>query len=157
MANKSAPTGINRIMPLVIIGIFIVFAGTVLGFVYFAMGHKVDLVSEQYYERGVAYDDHLGKVKNARALRQGLKLEYTKGDEFLRLQFPPNLARMPEGSIQLYRPSDSDLDRKFAIATDANGRQDIAVRELTSGYWKLQVEWQSDSTQYFDSFNIRIP
>jgi len=59
------------------------------------------------------------------------------------------LAVPATGSIQLYRPSATGLDREIKLQTDAQGEQAVDARDLATGLWKVRVSWTADQMDYF--------
>lgn len=60
------------------------------------------------------------------------------------------------GSIQLYRPSATDLDRQIKLETDARGEQNLDARGLLPGLWKVRVSWKADQLDYFIDRQIQV-
>ena len=58
------------------------------------------------------------------------------------------------GKVHFFRPSDSHMDREFALKLDAAGRQTIDVQGLGSGRWRIRVEWAAGGETYFREENV---
>lgn len=123
--------------------IYTTFALATTGFMIFSFTQKVDLVSQQYYADELQQDSKMLAEKNAMSLPEELSLEQ-EGD-ILTIQFP----NTPEsGTIHLYRPSGSDLDKQLNIAS-GKVEQAYSIASLTSGLWIAKIEWKVGDTPYY--------
>lgn len=123
------------------------FALATSGFVAFAMGRPVDLVSADYYARSLQLDRHLSAQRNAQGLGPALSIELAR--QTLRVALPVEQAASARGTITLYRASNARADRQIRMAPDASGRQEIAIADLASGHWLVQLEWSAGGVEYY--------
>lgn len=124
-----------------------------VGFViYLKSSERSQLVHEDYYERGLEYEDQLNKKRHSASLQDQLQIVYSKEDEEVTFAFPKPAA----GTIFFYRPSSVSMDRQYEIATNQQKTQAIAVQNLQPGLWKIQVDWQSGKVGYFDEKTIMV-
>ena len=66
------------------------------------------------------------------------------------MTFPPAFDPAgTQGTIRLFRPSNSSWDRSVPIALDAAGAQLIPGDKLIRGYWKVKIDWQSNGESYY--------
>jgi hypothetical protein len=119
--------------------VYILFAAGILTLVFKARSEKVDLVAQDYYAQEVAYQTRLDAFNNASALTG--KTEVTQTNEGVLIQLPKECASLSEGSIVLYRPSDSGLDKTIALNLDQAASQVIPRKDLTAGLYTFKVEW----------------
>jgi hypothetical protein len=124
------------------------FALATAGFVAFAMGRPVDLVSADYYARSLQLDRHVTAERNAEALGRALSIQLDPHGT-LRLALPVEHAALAGGTITLYRASNARADRQVPLAPDASGRQEIALNDLASGHWLVQLEWSAGGLDYY--------
>ena len=123
------------------------FALFLIGFLIISTFNKVDLVEDNYYDKEIAYQEHIDKVKRTKALTSPMVWKRDKED--LVLQFPKELNAV-KGTVKLYRPSDSGRDVVVPIRMDQNNRQFIALNNLERGLWRMQVNWQADSVAFYN-------
>ncbi len=128
--------------------VYVLFAGSTLGFVIFAVSHPVELVSADYYERGLRQDQKVAAERRARALGERLHVAVRHGGALLEVAIPPDAARAASGRIVLYRPSDVRADRTIALALDGEGRQVVPLESLPRGKWLVRIEWVADGRAY---------
>jgi hypothetical protein len=140
------------------IGIAMLYTGFVIGIltlVVMSSRQKVDLVAENYYEEELIFQRKIDKIERTKALTEPLL--WGVNQEGVQLQFPENMnGRKITGKVKFYCPSDNRKDKEFAINPAADLSQLIPATQLASGRYKLQVEWQADSTTYWNEGAIVI-
>lgn len=86
------------------LGVTAIYGGFVLfliGFFIISTLNKVDLVEDNYYDKEIAYQQHIDKVRRTKALASPMIWKREK--ETLILQFPKEINAV-KGSVKLYRP-----------------------------------------------------
>ena len=132
---------------------FVLFVLAVIGSVIFFMNQKVDVVTDNYYEKELKYQEQIDRVNRTRALRDTMKMENTGAA--LNIVFPNIPDRpSPKDFILLYRPSDNVKDVKIPVAADTSKRQTVSIERLDRGYWKLQINWTSGGREFFHEFSF---
>lgn len=137
-------------------GIIIVFILFVIGIgvmVYKSMSKNVDLVTTNYYEKELKFQEQINKVNNSNSLKEPLKVEITEGGIYL--LFPVNTADVT-GEIAFYRPSDARGDFKIPVKPESGGKQFVSTVSLKKGMWKVQVNWNSAGKDYFNEEKVMI-
>jgi hypothetical protein len=134
---------------------YALFALATSGFVAFAMGRRVDLVSSDYYERSLQLERRLTAKRNAAAIGDAVLLEQKPGGIAITLGMSD--AQSATGRILLYRSSDAHADREMPLALDAAGRQVVAIAGLKSGSWSLQIEWRLRDRDYYVERQLTLP
>jgi len=115
--------------------------------IFYFMNQKVDLVTDNYYEKTLVYQNQIDEAERTKEINKNIKLEYL--DSQLKLTFPDSVAKlMSDGEIYFYRPSDSKKDFKALIQVDKNGEQLFDVSKIEKGYWKIQMKWLMNSESY---------
>lgn len=133
----------------------ILFICATLGIVAFLVSLDYEMVTENHYEKAVKYQDHIEQVEHASALDKPVNIQLLREDEKIQIRFPLALSQKnPRGSINLYRPNNSDLDRKLELMLGDRGIQNIPTKDLAKGKWLIKVRWAADSTSYFEEANI---
>ncbi len=120
-----------------------------VSFVAWAMHQRDDLVSPDYYEREVRYQSQLDSMNRTHALDPKSVVTFEAVRQTIVINLPE--ARSPDttGSIQLYRPSDAQLDREFPLALNADGVQRLGTSQLREGLWKVRIKWNSHGQDFF--------
>jgi hypothetical protein len=136
----------------VIIG-FSVFVIMVLIMVGRSMSEDVNLVTDNYYEKELKYQDQIDKVNRTKELKDNLKI--TSGTNAFLFKFPSEfLPNEITGNIHLYRPSSHLQDVTLPIKSDTEGKQIIDNSKLERGLWKIKVDWAVNDTTYFNQKSI---
>ena len=123
--------------------------------VYLSFQQKINLVSKEYYPKGLVYEDHIVKLKNVAALKEPVKIE--ESNKVIKITYPEFFkGKKTEGTVSVYRPSDFELDHKFKMAINKTLVQQIKIDELIKGKYYVKLEWISDSVAYYYEKDIYI-
>ena len=132
---------------------YTVFAVSMLSAVIFASMQNFHLVSEDYYQEEIAYENRIQEIKNVQELGEEVQVEQVSDSEFS-FSFPES-AQEAVGLIQFYRPSDAGLDQAFPIKL-ADGKQLIPVDELAGGNWQVQIQWVQDGKAFYQELDVSL-
>ena len=123
--------------------------------IIFAFGEKVDLVTPNYYEKELKYQDEIDAQQKTLQLTENVILEYQS--QVISLQFPKKFhGKEINGDISLYRPSDSSKDVNIILQPDSTGKQVVSAKQLVKGLWKVQIRWSFENVSYSDEKTIFI-
>ncbi len=137
-------------------GIILVFAVFMFGIgflVYKSMTKNIELVSENYYEKSLKYDEQINKINNTNSLKDGIKIEYN-GNQII-IIYPADKNNIT-GEISFYKPSDAKDDFKANVEQGSDMRQVINTEKLPKGLWKIQINWVMDGKDYFNEEKVMI-
>lgn len=104
------------------------------------------LVVEDYYAKDLSYQSHANKLINAQSLKNDLDI--SQDGKILTFQFPMEV-KQPTGEILLYRPSDKSKDVLIPIQTNEEKNLNINTTDLSSGLWKIKVNWEAGGKAYY--------
>ncbi|HZS03528.1 MAG TPA: FixH family protein [Blastocatellia bacterium] len=138
-----------------IAAVYSIFALATLGVVAFSLTQKVELVSKDYYEKEVTCEQQIERLRQTNAMGQQVTCQLTTDGRFIEARFPAALTDV-RGTLTLYRPSDSSLDREVTLAPDAGGRQLIPADKLAKGYWRAKLHWQSGGRGYYNEYSLTV-
>lgn len=134
---------------LVIIG-FVCF----IGFMVFKSSKQhIELVTENYYAKEIAFQGQLDKMKNYNDLKDKLTWKINTGE--LQVAFPE--CANTEGNIMFFRPSDSKLDFSVEMNPGSGCVQKIPLRQFKKGLYKMQVDWKNPQESFYTEQTIMIP
>lgn len=139
----------RSLWPVAIITFFILavlFLGT---FVFWALRQREDLVTANYYEKEIRYQQQLDTLNRSQAVAAQVVVTYEPIANQIVITLPAAQAQGATGKIHLYRPSDASLDRELPLALDAAGTQQLDATKLQPGLWKVRVHWTTAGQEYF--------
>ena len=118
---------------------FILFGILIFYMVYQSMNQNFELVSKDYYQKELDYQQVIDATNNANKLGSKISI-YQKGNTVY-LQLPAEMANQAvSGKAYFYCPADSKKDRTISLAPDTNGMQEINLnKETTTGNYQVQV------------------
>jgi hypothetical protein len=126
-----------------------------LSVVVYLMTQKVDIVTENYYEKELKYQDQINRITRTNALKDTLKLNNTGKELVIKFPNTPDKSSAKD-FILLYRPSDKMKDIRIPVMTDTLNSQIISIERIEKGYWKVQINWTSSGSEYYHEsvFNV---
>jgi len=135
--------------PYGIVAAFVIFIGATVGLIVFTSFHSPELVTADYYEQELRYQQHLDSQERTGALQGRASVSYDPAGDCIEVAIPPeHAAPSPEGAVRLYRPAASDEDRSFPLAVDLVGRQRLDARELSPGLWRVRGDWKHEGADF---------
>ncbi|WP_075352261.1 FixH family protein [Algoriphagus marinus] len=111
----------------------------------------IELVTENYYEAEINYQDRIDEESSALRLDRTV-ITYSTTGKNLVLDLPTGTT----GKLQLFRPSDSKLDREILVDVIGSGSTSVALGDLKPGYWKIQLSWTEEGKNYYEEKKITI-
>ncbi|HRY98557.1 MAG TPA: FixH family protein [Bacteroidales bacterium] len=130
---------------------FIVF---MMVLVLLASRQGVQLVTEDYYEKELEFQDVQERMARADQLPEPLRWEL-KGNTLL-LDFPEAAGVEFRGSLVFYNPSNEAKDQRMDFST-VNDSLLLDLGALTAGRYTLKVEWQAGGVEYYSEGMLLIP
>ena len=144
MGNK------QNLWPWTIITVLAGFLAALIAYVVFTTRHPVDLVSKDYYEREITYQDHLLKEERALDSDTAITVKYDSENKVLVFAAEGN---PPSGSIPVtadfYRPSDSGLDRTVDFSVAAGQPFALSAQDIASGFWRVRLRWVLEEAECY--------
>lgn len=129
-------------------GGFVVF---MLGMVYLCTQQHFDLVTEDYYEQELKFQQVIDGSRNEQKLDKQTTVVMQNG--VVTITLPMN--DVENGKVFFYKPDNSKFDKTFEL----NGNNIIAVpvTDLKSGMYKIKVTWKSEGNPYFNEQSLFVP
>ena len=126
--------------------------GILLSIVMYMMNQDVDLVTDNYYDKEVKYQQQIDTEKRTNALGEDIRVNIL--NKTLVVTFPDS--SNVDGELYFYRPSDFKKDFKIPIKIDHKREQAINISKIEKGYWKLKVSWNMNNDEYYSEKSIYI-
>jgi len=115
-----------------------------------------DLVEEEYYEAEIKYQEQINKIKRTKALPEQLHIKLI--DKIIEFEFPSLFtAESITGTVTYYKPSDDLLDKKQKIELNEENKMYMDTNELSTGFWKVKVDWTVNNISYYNEKAMMVP
>ncbi|MBN7812358.1 FixH family protein [Algoriphagus sp. H41] len=132
---------------------------TIIGFVAFMMTlvvisvkqDDIHLVTENYYEKEIKYQDQIDRESATAALDREV-LVFDAQSKVILLDLPVGA----RGSLQLFRPSDARLDQEVAVDVTEAGGTKVSLDQLKGGYWRAQLTWTEGGVEFYQEKKINL-
>jgi len=127
--------------------VYLVFVSGIIFLVFKSSSQKVDLVTTDYYDKELVYQQKIDAMKNADRLSDTIKYEILHNG--LSIVFPKDFSgKTIAGNALLYCPSDEnkDVTQNFSIK-DTPVLLPVNITDKRE--YQLQLSWQSNGTNYY--------
>lgn len=111
----------------------------------------IHLVTQNYYEEEIKYQDQIQKMINASQLDHEV-LIYDNQMKIVDLHLPVG----SKGTLHFFRPSDARLDQKIEFDISDESVNSVDVKSLKPGYWRVKLTWVENGTAYYQEKKITI-
>ncbi|SDA82613.1 FixH protein [Algoriphagus alkaliphilus] len=130
----------------------IAFVGFILTLVVISVRQDdIHLVTENYYEKEIKYQDQIDRETSAAGLDREV-LHFDSQSKSMVLDLPVGA----KGNLQLFRPSDARLDQEISLDIQEEGKTTVSLDKLKSGYWKVQLTWTENGTDFYQEKKISL-
>lgn len=132
------------------IAIFLfIFIASIAVRIYIASQQQINLVTPEYYPKGIAYEDEIQKKFNYKSLDTKLEVIQEKDSIFIIIPGKTNFKPMA-GEIIIYRPSNFEDDSIFNFEfSDENRNFCLSKSFLKRGIYQIKVDWTEDSIPFY--------
>lgn len=125
---------------------FVLFAAFIATLVTVCVTQDIPLVSNQYYQEELQYQDKLDQMNNANALDE--RPEISVADNTITVAYS-RLAEVDKGELKLMRPSDARLDQLFKLTPTADANQSFSLGNAKKGMYRARLQWEQEGISYF--------
>src|SRR3954452_2338030 len=134
--------------------VFIAFATYIGILVYKCTQQKLDLVSSDYYNEELKYQDKIDGMQNAKQLTPVQLVQTSDG---LSLQLPKELnGHALTGQVWLYCPAHAALDYKAPLQVNNEGVMLIDKKKLADANYTVKITWEAGETKYYNEQPLTI-
>lgn len=132
------------------------FVAMIVFMVFRTMKENVDLVSPDYYQQELKFQDQIDRQNQSATLDKQPTIEVTEKN--VAIIFPAAIAaENNSGTIKFYRPSDSSKDFTTPLQLDSSGIQTVASDKFIKGVYEVQLTWNAGGKNYYNAFSLYIP
>lgn len=119
------------------------------------MRQKVDLVSADYYEQELKFQERIDHSLKSDELKEPL-LWNVEQDRVV-LNFPSQFkGKQISGEVLFFRPSDKSMDRKISIPTTDSLHKTLSTKGFDKGVYKIEIAWEATDVKYYNEGIVRI-
>jgi hypothetical protein len=130
----------------------VIFAGIILTMVTICVRQDdIHLVTQNYYEEEIKYQDQIDKMINANLLEEEV-LVYNSQIKVVDLHLPVG----SKGTLHFFRPSDARLDQKIDFDITDPNLNAVDIKALQPGYWRVKLSWTAEGKSYYQEKKINI-
>lgn len=134
--------------------VFVGFAALMGTMVYKAMNTRFELVSKEYYQDELRYQDKIDGRTNAATIGA---VTIHEDEQYLVFQFPEEMkGQQIKGEAWLYCKTDAVKDLRFPLSIDADARQMIERKKLTANKYQLKLSWEAAGKKYYLEKEIEL-
>ncbi len=124
---------------------FVLFALFIGSLVVVCLRQDIALVTTNYYDQELHYQQQLDRMTNAEQLKEKPLVQVVNGA--LEVQFS-RLPEIEQGELELFRPSDAKLDRRYTLASISQVQR-IELEGVQGGMYKAKLRWRMDGKDYY--------
>ncbi len=134
--------------------VFIVFAALMATLVYKATQAKFELVSKDYYQDELRYQDKIDGAANA-ALEAPISIQVN--DEIISIEFPDAQKNANiTGEAWFYCSVDATKDKRFVLSVDSTGIQRIERKRLQKGDYQVKISYEINQKKYYVAQQLHL-
>lgn len=137
-----------------IVFVYLLFVGGIIFLVIKSMNQRQDLVTKDYYEQELVYQDRLDEIKRTDSISHAVKIEYA--GQAIRMQFADTFRVLNlSGNVWVYCPDDAtkDLKKKFDLST---GELLLSLPYSGNGLRRVKVSWEAGGKSYYREKDLFI-
>jgi hypothetical protein len=119
-----------------------------------ASNQKVELVTTNYYEEELRYQQHIDHAHLADSLH--LQPVWSVDRNHVSVLFPGSAHAKVSGTIAFYCPSDEKKDFKYPFTVVADSVITITHANLSQGVYRVNTGWQQNGKELYSESVIKI-
>ncbi len=135
-----------------ILFLYIGFATLMTFLVIMSFRQKTDLVTQDYYEEELLFQNQIDATKNAYLYQDSIFI--TMNAEMVTLQFAQTFTSAATGQVYFYKASNSDFDFKFPLELNSKGIQQFTRNTFAKGFYTVKMQWIKNDISYYLEKNI---
>jgi hypothetical protein len=127
--------------------VYAVFVTGIMYMVFRSSNQKMDLVTTDYYEKELRYQEKIDEAMRAGTLSEPVRYEVK--NNLLVVYFPKDFAgKKISGTVDLYCPADKarDVQKNFLLL---DTRFEMLLAKTSKGQFELHITWQVDGVSYY--------
>jgi len=115
---------------------------------------KFELVSKDYYQDELRYQDKIDGAANA-ALEAPISIQVN--DEIISIEFPDAQKNANiTGEAWFYCSVDATKDKRFVLSVDSTGIQRIERKGLQKGDYQIKISYEINQKKYYVAQQLHL-
>ena len=145
----------RNLWPYGIILTFVLLFCGITTVIIIATTHREAMVSENYYEQELTYQNQIDGTARAQKAGAAIALDATSGNVVVSVP-AVQLSQKFSGTLEMYRPSDPKLDQTLNLAPLPDGKQTLDSSKLATGLWVARARWNVGGEDYYVEQKLTI-
>lgn len=134
--------------------VFVVFAGLIGTLVYNCTKQNFELVSKDYYNDELKYQEKIDGANNANKLTT---VALSQSPAEVTIQLPKELNGLAvNGEAWFYCVTNSKNDRRLPMLVDEEGMMVIDKAKLATARYLVKLQWKVGNHDYYNEQTIRV-
>jgi hypothetical protein len=138
-------------------GAFMLFGSFALfmtGLAIFASMQSNELVTDDYYEKELEFEDVQKKQERTSLLLDKTEFKI-EADHFV-INFPKEVKGEIFGNVVFFKPSSQKDDKSIDFKTTSSNYE-LAIGDYSTGMYKIKINWEANGVEYYNEGEIVIP
>jgi hypothetical protein len=131
---------------------FVLFALFIATLVTVCMRQDISLVSRNYYEDEIRFQEQIERQRNTNSLAS--KPTLAVDGRMLTLHLNQDMP-VTAGTVSIFCPADARMDRTFSI-TPAAATQQFDLNGLNTGMYRVRFRWARHDKEYYQEAVINL-
>jgi hypothetical protein len=135
-----------------IAAVYLLFVAGIVFLVFKANGERYDMVTKDYYDEELKYQQVIDQSTNANSLSAPVSVEKNVG--VITVRFPDEMkGKKIDVDFYLYYPADDkkDFRKSFTISTTEFNQP---LPDGAKGMYELKLSWKADGKKYYNERKI---
>ena len=137
--------------------VYLAFVGGMIMLAFKSSEQKLELVTDNYYEEAVNYQNRIDAKNNASNSASLLSINYINSSNELEIKTSNVNGRRLSGSLNFYKPDKAAEDYNLNFELRSSGTQIIPLKKMAHGYWKVIATWKDEEKSFYKEKKIFIP
>ena len=133
--------------------VYILFVVGMLTLVFKSRSQKIDLVTENYYQQELAYQEEIDAKQ--RVEDSGCMPVIQKVSNQYQIQIPGSKGNPIQGSLLAYCPSNKKADRLISLKPTNDGQWLLDLESLSTSQYILKLHWSKGGEIYAASLPFK--
>lgn len=137
-----------------ILFVYLFFIAGILVLVYKSSSEKVDLVTKNYYQQELKYEQKIDEAERAQSLSS--PLQYEVNSNKVLITFPEEMkGKTITAHTLLYYAADETRDSVYNLETNT-GKLTMVLPVTDKGMYELKMDWKVDTIKYYSEHKVLI-